>query len=107
MAAIFNRKNNIFALSSQSVLVIPTKPARDIALCFSSILDITTKLSRGIARGKGHLVFKFDFDLGKWRPFYRSEIIFLHFSPNMFWLFQRNLVGALLGLRDTLSARLI
>ena len=30
----------------------------------------------------------------------------LHFSPNLFWLFQWNLVGTLLGFRCTLSANL-
>ena len=32
---------------------------------------------------------------------------FLHFSPNLFWLFQQNFVGTLLAVRGTLSSNLI
>ena len=63
MAAILI-KNHIFALFSQSILVIPTKIGRDIA------------------RGKGNLVLEVDF--GKWQPVLGSELTFLHFSPNVF-----------------------
>ena len=35
----------------------------------------------------------------------RKNHIF-HFSPNLFWLVQQNLVGTLLGVRGTLSANL-
>ena len=85
-AAILIRKNHIFALFSHSILVIPMKLGRDIA------------------RGKGHLVC--EFDLKRPRP---SEMaatfrvwnhIFALFR-NLFWLFQRNLVGKLLGVRGT------
>ena len=34
------------------------------------------------------------------------KITFLHFSPNLIWLFQRNLVGKLLGVKGTLSVNL-
>ena len=38
--------------------------------------------------------------------FLGSKIAFLHFSPTLFWLFQRYLVGTLVGVRSTLSADL-
>ena len=38
--------------------------------------------------------------------FKSKKITFLHFSPNLSWLFQRNFVGTLLGVRGTLSGNL-
>ena len=41
-----------------------------------------------------------------WWPFWIKKIPFLHFSPNLFWLIQRKLVGILLGVRGTLSGNM-
>ena len=35
-----------------------------------------------------------------------EKITFLHFSPNLLWLFERNLIGTLLRVRGTLSTNL-
>ena len=68
-----------------------------------------TKVGRDIAGSKGHLVLNFtsnDLDPGKWQPFLGSEIRFFALFSNLFWLFQRNLVGTLPGVRGTLSVNL-
>ena len=78
-----------------------------IFLLFSKcFMVIVTKLGRDIARSKWHLVREFDL---KWPcaqemvAILRSEITFVHFSPDLLWLFQQNFVGTLLGVTGTWS----
>ena len=42
----------------------------------------------------------------KWWPFLIKSIKFLHFSPNIFWLCQQNLIWTLLGVKGALSGNI-